>query len=197
MRFQRCCGCVLRKPRPAEIFCPWSAISTYPPCYLPQSDDRWLLKSVLFISPLWTSWGKTGAKKAKYGYNIGHEYRRFDIPVSKCRSFDISKYRNIEVLICRNFRNIERVLPFILWHSRVFNADTERKLRCVYQISKSYISTINTFFFIIDIVSNSIPIPISNTISNMYTPYTVVTRRCCWGILGLQYGIIPLVPELP
>ena len=82
-------------------------------------------------------------------------YRNIDR--SKYRNIEGSKYRNIEDSI---YRNIEGVLPSIPRYPRVFYADTERKLRCIYQISKSYISTI---FLFIDIVSNSIPVSISNT----------------------------------
>ena len=44
------------------------------------------------------------------------------------------------------YRNIARVLPSIFRHPRVLYADTERQLRCVYQMSKSCIMTINSLF---------------------------------------------------
>ena len=55
------------------------------------------------------------------------------------RTQDLSKY---ELSIYR----IERVFPSVPWHPRVLYADTERQLRCVYQMSKSCIMTINSLF---------------------------------------------------
>ena len=67
-----------------------------------------------------------------------------NIEISTCRNVEVSMYRNIEVSIYRNievsiYGNIERVLPSVLWHPRVFHADIKRKLRCICQISISYV----------------------------------------------------------
>ena len=109
-------------------------------------------------------------------------------------------YRNIEFSI---YRNIERVLSAIHWHPCVFNADTavlnsfHVYNRYQYQISKSYISTTSSFL-LIEIVSNSIPISVSNTNWSTAIKYSQCVRSSrkligphCWPLAsgdGAQTG---------
>ena len=104
---------------------------------------------------------------SKYGTFGISKYGTFDI--SKYGTFEISKYgtfgksenelsvnRNMELSIYRNmelsiYRNVElsryrmeRVLPSITWHPRVFFANTERKLPCI----KYRIRIISIVFFV-------------------------------------------------
>ena len=118
-------------------------------------------KSPLEVIPMFKTWNHIKVSIYRNIENIEVSiYRNIEnIDVSIYRNIEnieVSIYRNIENIKVSTYRNIERVWPFIPWHPRVLYAVWTTL--SMYRISKSY----RLVFLIIGLLSNSIPISISN-----------------------------------